>query len=78
VTERLHVDWTRCEARGLCLELVPELLTPDDWGYPVSRTGEAAPIVPRRLTEHAEWAVAECPRLALRLLPSSEQVRGPH
>jgi ferredoxin len=76
MTERLHVDWIRCQARGLCLELVPELLTPDDWGYPLSRTGEAAPAVPRRLTEHAERAVAECPRLALRLLPGSEQARG--
>lgn len=76
MTDRLHVDWTRCGARGLCLELVPELLTPDDWGYPLSRTGETAPVVPRRLAEHAERAVAECPRLALRLVPGLEQGRG--
>ena len=69
VTERLHVDWTRCQARGLCLELVPELLAADDWGYPLSRTDDAAPVVPPRLAEHAERAVAECPRLALRLRP---------
>jgi ferredoxin len=76
MTERLHVDWTRCGARGLCLELVPELLVPDDWGYPLSRTGGTAPVVPFRLAEHAERAVAECPRLALRLASDSESVRG--
>ena len=60
MTDRLHVDWTRCEARGLCLELVPELLAADDWGYPLSRTRDAAPAVPPRLAGHAERAVAEC------------------
>ena len=76
MSERLHVDWTRCDGRGLCLELLPELLTADDWGYPLSRNGEAAPVVPRRLVEHAERAVAECPRLALRLRSGSERARG--
>ncbi len=63
--DRLHVDWTRCDGRGLCQELVPELLTGDDWGYPLSRTGDASPAVPPRVREHAERAVRECPRLAL-------------
>lgn len=76
MTEQLHVDWTRCDARGLCLELLPELLVADDWGYPLSRTGGAAPVVPSRLAEHADRAVAECPRLALRLRSDSEQARG--
>ena len=48
-TERLHVDWTACDARGTCLELLPELLEADDWGYPRARTGEAAPAVVPRL-----------------------------
>lgn len=68
MSNRLHVDWTRCDARGLCWELVPELLVPDDWGYPLSRTADRAPAVPGRLEAHARRAVAECPRLALRLL----------
>lgn len=67
MTDRLHVDWTRCHGRGLCHELLPELLTPDDWGYPLSRTGDPAPVVPAGLSAHAERAVADCPRLALHL-----------
>lgn len=66
---RLHVDWIRCDARGLCHELLPELLTADDWGYPLSRTGEASPVIPRWIRPHAERAVADCPRLALRIIP---------
>jgi ferredoxin len=80
-TERLTVDWVRCEGRGLCHELLPELLRPDDWGYPLSRTGEAAPVVPTSLHSHAEDAVLECPRLALRLVqvPAERRdVRDPH
>jgi ferredoxin len=74
VIDRLQVDWTRCGARGLCLELVPELFAADDWGYPLSRTGDAAPAVPPRLAAHADRAVAECPRLALRI---RSDPRGP-
>ena len=37
---RLHVDWTRCDGHGSCAELLPELLTVDEWGFPVSRSGE--------------------------------------
>jgi ferredoxin len=71
VSERLHVDWTRCEARGLCIELLPELLAPDDWGYPQSRSTARTITVPSRLSGWAEQAVAECPRQALHLLPAS-------
>jgi ferredoxin len=70
VRERLHVDWTRCDGRGLCIELLPELFTADDWGYPRSRTGDPSPAVPPRVSAFAVQAVAECPRRALRLLPS--------
>ncbi|WP_206690662.1 ferredoxin [Quadrisphaera sp. INWT6] len=68
--ERLHVDWTRCDGRGLCTELLGELLAEDDWGYPVSTTGEVAPAVPRRLQRAAHLAVGECPRMALSLRPA--------
>ena len=69
-TTRLHVNWTACDGRGLCAELLPELLTEDDWGYPVSRTGEAEPAVPRQLERSARRAVDRCPALALRLVTS--------
>jgi ferredoxin len=67
MTERLHVDWIACEGRGTCLELLPELLEPDDWGYPRGRDGEAAPAVPAASRPYAVQAVRECPRLALQL-----------
>ena len=36
-TLRLHIDWTRCDGRGLCTELLPTALDRDDWGYPLTR-----------------------------------------
>jgi ferredoxin len=66
---RLHIDWTACTGRGLCMELLPELLDRDEWGYPLARDGTRDPAVPDDLRRHADRAVAACPRLALRLLP---------
>ncbi len=63
----LHVDWTACDGRGLCTELLPELLVRDEWGYPRSRDGSREPVVPRGLRRAADDAVAACPLLALRL-----------
>ena len=76
MSTRLSIDWTRCDARGLCHELLPELLTADDWGYPLSRNGDPSPQVPSALREHAEQAVLDCPRLALRLIdvPRAQEV----
>jgi ferredoxin len=65
---RLHIDWTACDGRGLCTELVPELLDRDEWGYPVPRDGSKEPAVPAALETHAKRAVTQCPRLALRLV----------
>lgn len=67
MTTRLHVDWTRCDGHGSCVELLPELLVHDEWGYPLSRTGDADPVVPRQLDDLAERAVSACPLQALRL-----------
>ena len=64
---RLHIDWTACDGRGLCTELLPELLDRDDWGYPIPREGND-PNIPVGLRSVARRAVAQCPRLALRLL----------
>ncbi|MGZ4446584.1 MAG: ferredoxin [Nocardioides sp.] len=63
---RLHVDWTRCDGHGACSELLPELFTTDEWGYPVSRTGERDPVVPPSLERHARHAERTCPLMALR------------
>ena len=40
---RLHIDWTRCDGRGLCTELLPGVLGRDDWGYPLARDGSREP-----------------------------------
>ena len=68
MSSRLQIDWTRCQGRGLCIELLPEVLIDDDWGYPMSRSGDSRLEVPRRARAYAEDAVKECPRLALRLI----------
>jgi len=63
MSDALSIDWTRCDAHGLCAELIPEHISLDDWGYPVI---DARPITPQ-LRAHAARAVAHCPILALRL-----------
>jgi ferredoxin len=63
---RLHVDWTRCDGHVSCTELLPELLAPDDWGFPVSLTGERDPQVPPQLERNARHAERSCPLMALR------------
>ncbi|HEY3259584.1 MAG TPA: ferredoxin [Pseudonocardiaceae bacterium] len=72
MTTSLHIDWTACRARGVCVDLLPELLEPDPWGYPVPRPDQASepavPTVSAELTPHARRAVALCPRMALRLV----------
>lgn len=66
---RLHIDWTACDGRGLCAELLPEVLTADDWGHPLARDGRGNDTaIPDGLRGHAGRAVARCPRLALRLI----------
>jgi len=60
---RLLVDPIACDGRGLCAEILPELITVDDWGFPIIRDGD----VPGRLTSEAREAVRICPKLALRL-----------
>ena len=71
MTTRLHVDWTRCDGHGACTELLPELLVQDDWGFPLSRTGDREPKVPRQLDDLARRAVSACPLQALRLQSSA-------
>ncbi|WP_460868299.1 ferredoxin [Rhodococcus aerolatus] len=63
----LHVDWTRCDGRGLCTELLPRVLGRDDWGYPVPRDGAREPAVAPDEVDDAQQAVELCPRLALSL-----------
>ena len=63
MTSQLRVDWPECRARGLCHELLPDLVELDEWGYPLVR----GPVTEELLAE-AKAAVRACPRSALRLV----------
>jgi ferredoxin len=67
VSTRLHVDWTRCDGHGSCVELLPEVLGADDFGFPVPLDGLRDPRIPRRDQDAAQHAVRSCPLMALRL-----------
>jgi ferredoxin len=72
---RLRIDRIACDGRGLCAELLPELIALDDWGYPIIDKG----AVPQHLEELARNTVDVCPKLALRLeviTPSRSQSDG--
>ncbi|GAA3512018.1 ferredoxin [Actinocatenispora rupis] len=59
----LAVDPIACQAHGLCAELLPGVVTLDEWGYPILPAGP----VPPALRAAARRAVNACPVLALRL-----------
>ena len=59
---RITVNPVACQGHGLCADLLPEMITLDEWGYPVV---DGRPV-PDRLADHARRAVAACPTLALR------------
>jgi len=60
---RLRVDPIACDGRGLCAEVLPELITLDDWGFPII----AGKDIPPGLMAGAHEAIRLCPLLALRL-----------
>jgi ferredoxin len=60
---RLRVDPIACDGRGLCAEVLPEVITLDDWGYPIISDGDLT----GRLYTEAREAIRICPKLALRL-----------
>jgi ferredoxin len=65
---RLRVDPIACDGRGMCAEVLPELIRLDDWGFPTVARGH----VPADLLRTAAEAVRICPKLALRLEPGAE------
>lgn len=64
---RVVVNPIECDGRGLCAELLPELIHLDDWGYPML----SDQAVGADLERHARRAVAACPKLALSLVEGS-------
>jgi ferredoxin len=63
MTKNLQVNPVACAGHGICAELLPELITLDEWGYPLL-SGQP---VPARLARQARRAVTDCPALALLL-----------
>ena len=57
----MRVNPIACEAHALCVELLPELIRLDDWGYPILESSQ----IPIDLLSLAERAVDACPTLAL-------------
>jgi ferredoxin len=72
MVSRLLVDPVACAGHGVCAELLAELVTLDEWGYPVIAGGP----VPARLARQARRAVRDCPALAL-LLAEPDQPGQP-
>lgn len=64
----LRVNPIACKAHGLCIELLPELITADPWGYPIIARGP----VPDRMLPLARRAVTDCPTLALLLADETQ------
>jgi ferredoxin len=61
LSKHLRVNPIACEAHGMCAELLPELITLDEWGYPIV---DGKPV-PAELVAAAELAAETCPTFAL-------------
>jgi ferredoxin len=60
---RVRVDPIACDAYGYCAEILAEMISRDDWGYPIVDDG----TVPAELLALAQKAARDCPRRALLL-----------
>jgi ferredoxin len=69
----LVVDRIKCDGRGLCAEILPELIRLDSWGYPILAPGP----IPPQLIALAERAVDDCPVLAIALRRTQAQGQSP-
>ena len=68
----LVVDWVRCQGHGTCVELLPEVLERDDWGFPIV---DSSPIEDETWLRQAKRAVATCPRLALLIEETAKPIQ---
>ena len=68
-TWKLEVDWIRCSGHGVCVELAPEAISFDDWGYPLVHSTVSPDSV-----KAARRACDACPSSALTLVKVSAPV----
>ncbi len=73
MSKRIRVNPVACSGHGACAELLPELISLDDWGYPIVSALPVSGQTERR----ARRAVVACPALALILTPASPPGRRP-
>ena len=71
VSTRLHIDWTRCDGHGSCVELLPDILGTDEFGFPIPWSHEKEPVIPVRSRIAASHAVRSCPLMALKVFRSA-------
>jgi ferredoxin len=64
----LRVDWPSCQAHGLCAEILPEIVSLDQWGYPIVHEPVSGQVL-----DMARNAVKACPTLALRLTQAAKR-----
>lgn len=62
-TVRISIDPVACDAYGYCVELLPEAMVLDEWGYPIV---DGRPV-PEDLMALATRAVRDCPKRAITL-----------
>jgi ferredoxin len=62
IQRRLRVNPILCDGYGYCAEILPELVSLDDWGFPIV---DSQPIAGDEQLTFARRAVATCPRQAL-------------
>jgi ferredoxin len=70
--QTLRVNPIDCTGHGVCAELLPELISVDEWGYPIV---DSRPVPPA-LDRDARRAVAACPTLALKLTRTDAPARS--
>ena len=68
--EVLVIDPIACTGHGLCAELLPEVITLDEWGFPI-----IAKVAFHDNDKNARRTVAACPALALRLVSHAQPAR---
>lgn len=59
----VNIDWTRCRGHGVCSAALGEMISLDEWGFPVLSSTD----VPDGLEGAAHMAQVTCPAAALRL-----------
>ncbi len=73
---KISLDPTYCDGFGICAQLLPEVITGDEWGFPIIGSGPTvdgferdrrSAEVPTSVQHLAHRAVMSCPKLALHL-----------